>query len=108
MSNRHRTVAASADSTDTAVGEVEDLTPCVQAALFELGDRPGLPTRCSAVGMLAGKAGVVVENAAYPVGIVGGIGRYPPCRAKPHPRCCQRREGRRHEPALVMARLRPG
>src|SRR6188472_1337545 len=107
MSNRHRTVAASADSTDTAVGEVEDLTLCFQAALFELSDRPGLPTRCSTVGMLVGKAGVVVENAAYPVGIVSGIGRYPPYRARLHPRCCQCHEGGRHESTLVVARLRP-
>src|SRR5512133_3486696 len=102
MSNRHRALAGFAGRTraepaearpstgsgrmsaDTAIGEVEDLTPCVKPALFELGDRPGLPTRWPAVGMIAGQAGIVVENATHPVGVVGGIGRYAPCRARLH------------------------
>src|SRR5215216_3347246 len=108
MSNRQRILDGSVDSADTAIGQVEDLTPRVEAALLELSDRPCLPTRCPAARMLVGKAGVVVQDVTHPARIVRGVSRNTPQRANLHPRRCQCREGRRQEPTLVMARLRPG
>src|SRR5512133_3441682 len=105
MSRRHRTLDSSAESSDTAISNVEDRTSGVQRSLLELGNRPLL--RTPGVGRLVDQADMTLEDIAHPVCILSAIGGNPPYCTWLHPRSCKRGESGRQQPALVMAGLRP-
>src|SRR4029450_10220676 len=100
MSSRHRHFDGSANSADTAIGEVEDLTSSIKPALFKVGDRPSFPPWRPAVGMQVDVARIAIQNLLHLLRVVSPVGGNPQRSARLHPRCRQYRELGSQQPAL--------